>query len=103
MFPEREHNFGTVARGADTVYRFPVKNIYKQDVELVSVRSSCGCTTPSLENKVLKTYDVGYVVARFNTRTFTGMHGATLTVEVRWNDNGVMRRGPFSCRMIAPS
>jgi hypothetical protein len=25
MFTEREHNFGTVARGADTVYRFPVK------------------------------------------------------------------------------
>jgi hypothetical protein len=99
MIEEREHNFGTVARGADTVYRFPVKNIYKQDVELVSVRSSCGCTTPSLENKLLKTYDVGYVVARFNTRTFTGMHGATLTLEVRWNDNGVIRRGETQLRV----
>jgi hypothetical protein len=99
MFEEREHNFGTVARGADTIYRFPVKNIYKQDVELVSVRSSCGCTTPSLENKLLKTYDVGYVVARFNTRTFTGMHGATLTVEVRWNDKGVTRRGETQLRV----
>jgi uncharacterized protein DUF1573 len=99
MFAEREHNFGTVARGADTVYRFPVKNIYKQDVELVSVRSSCGCTTPSLENKLLKTYDVGYVVARFNTRTFTGLHGATLTVEVRWNDNGRVRRGETQLRV----
>jgi hypothetical protein len=99
MFEEREHNFGTVARGADTVYRFPVKNIYKQDIELVSVRTSCGCTSPSLENKLLKTYDVGYVVARFNTRTFTGMHGATLTVEVRWNDNGVTRRGETQLRV----
>jgi Protein of unknown function (DUF1573) len=99
MFEEREHNFGTVARGADTVYRFPVKNIYKQDVELVSVRSSCGCTMPSLENKLLKTYDVGYVVARFNTRTFTGSHSATLTVEVRWNDNGVIRRGETQLRV----
>jgi hypothetical protein len=99
MFEEREHNFGTVARGADTVHRFPIKNIYKQDIELLSVRSSCGCTTPSLENKLLKTYDVGYVVARFNTRTFTGMHGATLTVEVRWNDNGVIRRGETQLRV----
>ncbi|HEX2476395.1 MAG TPA: DUF1573 domain-containing protein [Lacipirellulaceae bacterium] len=99
MFEQREHDFGTVARGADTVYRFPVKNIYKQDIELVSVRSSCGCTTPSLENKVLKTYDVGYVVARFNTRTFTGLHGATLTVEVRWNDNGRVRRGETQVRV----
>jgi hypothetical protein len=99
MFEEREHNFGAVARGADTVHRFPLKNIYKQDIELVSVRSSCGCTTPSIENKLLKTYDVGYVVARFNTRTFTGMHGATLTVEVRWNDNGVTRRGETQLRV----
>lgn len=99
MFEEREHNFGTVARGADTVHRFPVKNIYKQDIELVSVRSSCGCTTPSIENKLLKTYDVGYVVARYNTRSFTGMHGATLTVEVRWNDNGVTRRGETQLRV----
>lgn len=99
MFEEREHDFGTVARGADTVHRFAVKNIYKQDIELVSVRSSCGCTTPLIENKLLKTYDVGYVVAQFNTRTFTGMHGATLTVEVRWNDNGVIRRGETQLRV----
>jgi Protein of unknown function (DUF1573) len=99
MFDQREHDFGTVARGADTVHRFPVKNIYKQDVELVSVRSSCGCTTPSIEKKLLKTYEVGYVVARFNTRTFTGMHGATLTVEVRWNDNGMTRRGETQLRV----
>jgi hypothetical protein len=38
MIGERDHDFGTVARGADTVYKFPVKNIYKQDVELVSAR-----------------------------------------------------------------
>jgi hypothetical protein len=88
MFSETKHDFGTVARGADTSYRFAAKNIYKQDVELLSVRSSCGCTTPTIEKKVLKTGDVGYVTATFNTRTFTGVHGATLTVEVQWNDNG---------------
>lgn len=93
MFAEREHDFGTVARGADTVYKFPVKNIYKQDVELVSVRSSCGCTSPSLEHKLLKTGETGYVVAKFNTRTFDGIHSATLTVDVQWNDNGTIRSG----------
>ncbi len=93
MFAETEHNFGTVARGADTVYKFPVKNIYKQDIELVSVRSSCGCTSPSLEHKLLKTGETGYVVAKFNTRTFDGVHSATLTVDVQWNDNGTIRSG----------
>jgi hypothetical protein len=99
MFATRQHDFGTVARGADTVYRFEAKNIYKQDIELVSVRSSCGCTTPSIERKALKTGDVGYVTAKFNTRTFTGLHGATLTVEVLWNDDGVRRRGETQLRV----
>ncbi|TWT90726.1 hypothetical protein Mal64_11210 [Pseudobythopirellula maris] len=82
MFEKVDHDFGTVARGSDTVYKFEVKNIYKEDVELESVRSSCGCTTPSLEGKLIKTYDKAYVVAQFNTRTFTGLHSATLTVQI---------------------
>jgi hypothetical protein len=99
MFADKEHNFGTVARGADTVYKFPVKNIYKQDIELMSVRSSCGCTSPSLENKIIKTGETGYVVAKFNTRTFDGVHSATLTVDVQWNDNGTIRRGETQLRV----
>ncbi len=99
MFSETKHDFGTVAHGADTVYKFKAKNIYKQDVELLSVRSSCGCTSPTIDKKVLKTGEVGYVTATFNTRTFTGVHGATLTVEVRWNDNGNWRHGETQLRV----
>jgi hypothetical protein len=100
VFTVREHNFGTVARGADVVYRFEARNIYRQDIELVSVRSSCGCTTPSLEDKSLKTYETGYVLAKFNTRTFTGVHGATLTVTMQWTDErGVRRIGEAQLRV----
>jgi hypothetical protein len=80
MFNKLDHDFGTVARGADTVYRFEVKNIYKQDMILTGVRSSCGCTSPSIENSSIKTGEKAYIVARFNTRTFVGQKGATLTV-----------------------
>lgn len=99
MFSEREHNFGQVARGADTVYRFNAKNIYKEDIELLSVRTSCGCTSPTIEKKILKTGEIGYVTASFNTRTFTGLHGATLTVEVAWSDKGVRRRAETQLRV----
>lgn len=99
MFAETKHDFGTVARGADTVFKFPIKNIYKQDIELLSVRSSCGCTSPTIDKKVLKTGETGYVTAVFNTRTFTGVHGATLTVEVRWNDGGNWRHGEGQLRV----
>jgi len=80
MFNKLEHDFGTVARGSDTVYRFEITNIYKQTMHITGVRSSCGCTSPTIENEVIETYEKAYVVARFNTRTFTGRRGATLTV-----------------------
>lgn len=80
MFNAREHDFGTVARGADTVYKFEVTNLYKQPMTITGVRSSCGCTSPTVENGTIKTYEKAYIVAKFNTRTFVGMHGATLTV-----------------------
>jgi Protein of unknown function (DUF1573) len=99
LFSETKHDFGTVARGSDTSYKFAAKNIYKEEIELLSVRSSCGCTTPNIEKKVLKTGEVGYVTATFNTRTFTGIHGATLTVQVRWNDNGRWLNGEAQLRV----
>ena len=81
MFNKREHDFGTVARGAKTVYRFEITNIYKQPMNITGVRSSCGCTSPTIENSTIKTYEKAYVVAKFNTHTtFLGRHGATLTV-----------------------
>ncbi len=82
MFDSLSHDFGVVARGSDTVYRFEIKNIYKEDIEIASVRSSCGCTSPSIENRRIKTYEKAYIVAKFNTRTFTGPHSATLTVRI---------------------
>ena len=99
MFGETKHDFGTVARGSDTSYKFAAKNIYKQDIELLSVRSSCGCTSPTIDKKLLKTGEIGYVTATFNTRTFTGIHGATLTVEIRWNDNGNWLHGEAQLRV----
>ncbi|TWT37508.1 hypothetical protein KOR34_24600 [Posidoniimonas corsicana] len=83
MFDKVDHDFGAVARGSDTVYRFEVTNKYKEDIRLLSVRSSCGCTSPSIETTDwIKTWEKGYVLAKFNTRTFTGLHSATLTVDL---------------------
>ncbi len=80
MFNTMDHDFGTVARGADTVYKFEITNLYKQDMHITDVRSSCGCTSPSIEHGDIKTHEKAYLVARFNTRTHVGQRGATLTV-----------------------
>ncbi len=80
MFNKLGHNFGTVARGADTVYRFEVTNLYKETMHITNVTSSCGCTSPTIENGTIKSHGKGYVVARFNTRDLVGRKSATITV-----------------------
>ena len=80
MFDHQDYDFGSVARGAEAQHRFPVKNIYKEDVHISSVYSSCGCTAPRITQDLLKSGETAYVVADFNTRSFQGPHSATITV-----------------------
>ena len=82
MFKVHEHDFGTVARGAKAEYRFVFDNLYMEDVHVAGVRTSCGCTTPTVENPLLKTYEKGAILAHFNTPTFQGPRSATLTVTI---------------------
>ena len=82
MFQTTEHDFGTVARGAKAEFDFTFSNLYLEDVHVVGVRSSCGCTTPSVVTPNLKTYEQGAIHAVFNTGTFLGNRAATLTVTI---------------------
>lgn len=80
MFKATSHDFGTVAKGSKATYRFKLQNIYEEDAHIQSVRSSCGCTTPQIAKADLKTWQVGEIIAEFNTRNFTGHKSATITV-----------------------
>lgn len=80
MFQDTRHDFGTVARGAKTEFRFVLKNIYLEDVHIAGVRSSCRCTRVRIEQPWLKTYEEGAVVATINTPSFRGHKPATITV-----------------------
>jgi hypothetical protein len=82
MFKVVEHDFGPVARGAKAEFRFTFENLYLEDVHVTGVRTSCGCTTPSVETPLLKTYEEGAILAHFNTDSFLGQRGATLTVTI---------------------
>jgi len=82
LFYNRTHNFGTVAKNAPTEYRFELTNIYNEDVHIASVSSTCSCTTPLIEKKLLKTYEKGAIIARVNTERFSGSKGAKLIVTI---------------------
>ena len=57
-------------------------NNLQGDVHIASVRTSCGCTTPYVENdkRTLKTYETGAIIAHLNSGTHIGQRAATLTV-----------------------
>lgn len=82
MFADREHDFGMVAKNADTEYKFEFKNLYKDDIVIRGVRSSCGCTTPSVTSTVLKSLETAYVVAKYNSDRFVGNRSATITLMI---------------------
>ena len=82
MFENTSHDFGTVAKGSKAIHRFQLKNIYEEDLHILSVRSSCGCTIPRITKRVLKTFETAEIIADFNTRDFHGHKSATLTVIV---------------------
>ena len=43
MFDRTEVRFGSVGKNADVVFKFNVKNIFKEDILISSLSTSCGC------------------------------------------------------------
>src|SRR5437763_5595309 len=80
MFQTTSHDFGHVARGAKAEFAFELQNLYEEDVHIADVRTSCGCTTPTITKPTLKTWEKGSIVATLNTRSFVGQRNSTLTV-----------------------
>src|SRR5437868_2562763 len=80
MFAATSHDFGHVARGAKAEFAFELQNVYEEDIHIADVRTSCGCTTPTITKATLKTWEKGSIVATLNTRSFVGQRNSTLTV-----------------------
>ena len=80
MFSETKHDFRTVGRGTKAEFHFEFRNLYEEDVHVSAVRTSCGCTTPTLTKDTLATHETAAVVATLNTSTFIGQKAATITV-----------------------
>jgi hypothetical protein len=82
MFAVTTHEFGHVARGSKTEFAFEIQNLYEEDVHIADVRSSCGCTSPTITKATLKTWEKGSIIATLNTKAFLGHRTSTLTVVI---------------------
>ncbi len=80
MFKETEHNFGNVPKGEVPEFRFEFQNLYEEDIHVAQVISSCGCTSASLSKNVVKKWEKGEVICRFNSPAFDGYKQASVRV-----------------------
>lgn len=78
-FEETEHNFGEVPQNVPAVYEFKFKNTSKQPVQIVNVKTSCGCTTPFYTKDPVAPKKSGVVKVSYNAATL-GVFTKTITV-----------------------
>ena len=86
MFSDLKVDFGTVARGADTKHEIVLENLYEEDVHVVNVGTTCGCTAAKPDKKILKTGEKARIEVVMDTRKF--MHRKDSNVDVTLEFHG---------------
>lgn len=73
MFQEgTAHDFGSIPRGTQLFHRFKITNIYAAKLDLVQMRTSCGCVTVNPTTRTLESRAEAYVDIMMDARKFTG-------------------------------
>lgn len=80
MFDHARHDFGVVASGAKLEHRFTIENIYQEEAHILSVTSTCGCTTPTPTKTTLKTLEKAELITTTDTRNYSGQKDAAIKV-----------------------
>jgi len=81
LFGESSYDFGVVARGAKVEHKFIIENKWEEDLVITSVQSTCGCTSPKIDKKNLKTWEKAELTVVVDTRSFLGRKDATIKVK----------------------
>jgi hypothetical protein len=76
------HDFGTVARGAQLYHRFAITNIYAVPMQILDLKTSCGCTTATPSTKLLQPREVGYLDVVMDGKRFSGQKVIRINVTV---------------------
>ncbi|MBX3444816.1 MAG: DUF1573 domain-containing protein [Planctomyces sp.] len=85
MFSEMRLEMGTVARGTKINKQLTVTNLYKEDIKITSVGTTCGCFHAETDKKVLKTHESATITVDMNTIKFQGDRKANLDVTLTFD------------------
>jgi hypothetical protein len=78
--PEIQFDFGSVKEGDVLTHSFQLVNEGTDDLNILDVKTSCGCTAALPSTKVLKPKETGSVAVEFNTANRSGKVVRTITV-----------------------
>ena len=78
--PEIQFDFGSVKEGDVLTHSFQLINDGTDDLNILDVKTSCGCTAALPSTKVLKPKETGSVAVEFNTANRSGKVVRTITV-----------------------
>src|SRR5579872_6192646 len=82
MFDKLDHDFGVVARGADTRYRLKITNKYQPAVHIASVTTTCGCTAAKPSKDTLASLETAYIEITMDTKKFQHQKDSSLTIVI---------------------
>lgn len=80
-FIESEHDFGQIdENGGSVSYTFEFSNEGTLPLVILSVKPSCGCTTPDWSKNPIKPGNKGFIVAEYNPKGRPGIFRKSLAV-----------------------
>ncbi len=85
----KEHDFGQVKYGDLAEQTFKVRNLGKEDLEIVRVSTSCGCTTAEINKEKLVSREETDLKVTYDTGAMSGSHAKgrqERTIFVKSND-----------------
>jgi Protein of unknown function (DUF1573) len=91
LFREKVHDFGEVMEtGGGVDYQFTFTNNAGRPVRILSVKASCGCTTPDWSKEPIAQGKTGFVKVNFDPRGKPGYFNKSLTITTDLDGNGVV-------------
>lgn len=79
-FKEDTYDFGIINEGEKVEHLFQFTNTGKTDLEILDVRTSCGCTAAILSKKILKPGEEGSLKVQFDSSNRSGKVSRTVSL-----------------------
>ncbi|HLS70389.1 MAG TPA: DUF1573 domain-containing protein [Chitinophagaceae bacterium] len=93
-FEEEHYEFGDVKEGTIVEHSFNFKNVGDEDLQIIRVNASCGCTTPEWTMTPIKPGESGSIKVKFDSNNRVGIADKDIYIQ----SNAVLPNGEVGGR-----